>query len=147
MFIYLAHPIDLGRADELTVRASDVIMSAGYAVFDPATAWSVPAKPSDVTARAVNNQNLAIIKRSSGVVAVVQPELMSFGVPLELRHARRHIRPTVVFTDDAKRVGDSLVLAALGVQIVGTAEALAQVLAKWRSLKTFSGTTGNSRGY
>lgn len=131
MFVYLAHPIDLGRVDDLTVVASDTILSAGLAVFDPASAWSVPAKPTPTTARAVNEADLRAVKFSAGVVAVVSPDLMSFGVPLELRYAARRKRPTVVFTSDAERMSGSLILAALGVPIVQTPDQLTAYLTKW----------------
>lgn len=96
MIAYLAHPIDL--SDGNTGLANNVardLLNAGFVVYDPALAFSVPgsARPTAAISR-VNEEAM----RQADVFVIVEPEARTIGTVLELAYAVQSRKPTVVVT-------------------------------------------------
>lgn len=106
VIVYLAAPIDMANDEVRMARhwAKMALQRVGYTVFDPASAW---IGPIDERQQGVN---LEAIHRCDGLFAVMLPNVMSVGVPLEIHEAVRLQIPVAVWTPR-----ESMVLAHLGV--------------------------------
>lgn len=106
MIAYLAHPIDLDDVETgLLNEVHRDLRHAGFVVFDPAEAFSMPteAKP-DGRVEEVNQTAL----RLADVAVILQPELRTIGTVLEMAAAVQSGKPTVILS---KAVGTSWSLA------------------------------------
>lgn len=94
MIAYLAHPIDLDDVEGgLLNEVHRDLRHAGFVVFDPAEAFSMPteAKP-DGRVEQVNQTAL----RLADVAVILQPELRTIGTVLEMAAAVQSGKPTVI---------------------------------------------------
>lgn len=109
--VYLASPIDQGTTEEPKTRARGHLLSAGCAVFDPSVGWTVPqnATPS----RNLQMGNIALLRRCDGLLAILQPDLLTIGVVLEIQEALEYGIPIAVYSKGLKA---SWSLAYLGVK-------------------------------
>lgn len=105
--LYIAHPIDQGQ-----IQVGEVFALAhrmGVATYNPAAAWDCPhtATPSP----GLQTANLAVLRNCDGLVACIDPNVMSIGVTLEIVEATNHDIPVLVWG----RIRPSWALAYLHV--------------------------------
>lgn len=94
--IYLAHPIDLGRAKpDLIEYAIGELQSLGLPSYNPLGAFNVAGKPSGV----INQVNEAAMKTATGAVAFLPSDARSVGVPAEISFLITHATPTLILSD------------------------------------------------
>ena len=82
--VYLASPIDQGT-DSGKDKAREALLDRGCAVFDPSAGWTVPkwGEPS----RGLQNGNIALLRKCDGVLAILNPRILTIGVVLEIQDA------------------------------------------------------------
>lgn len=98
--IYLARPIDLGRADPSLVEYTvGELQALGFPSYDPLGAFTVSGTPSGVVQRV----NEAAMLASGGAVAFIPSGVQSVGVPFEISYLLTHDVPTLVVTDLGSR--------------------------------------------
>jgi nucleoside 2-deoxyribosyltransferase len=109
--IYLASPIDQGRTDRYRSRAKEGLGSRGCAVYDPAGGWTVPkvGRPSPRLQKA----NMAALANCDGLLAILDPGVLTIGVTLEIHLATTLGIPTEVWGPD---LHPSWSLAYLGLE-------------------------------
>lgn len=94
--IYVARPIDLGRANPDLVR--DTIKVLNYAdltVYNPLGAFSVSGTPNG----AINQVNQAAMDAAAGAVAFLPSDARSIGVPAEISYLLSKNTPVLIVTD------------------------------------------------
>lgn len=112
MLIYYAHPIDqAGGEDDPFYWLPEALNSRGAVVYDPATAWRVPAL--NLPRPGLQKANLDVLRRCDGLVACLRRDVMSVGVVLEIVEAMNHDIPTLVY---APGMSTSWALAYLGTE-------------------------------
>jgi nucleoside 2-deoxyribosyltransferase len=110
--IYLASPIDQGNTNALRDKAKHELLVAGAVVFDPSAGWVVSkiAQPTP----ALQHANTAVLRYCSGVLAILDPEILTVGVILEIQEAQAGGTPVVIY---APRLKPSWSLAYLGIEV------------------------------
>lgn len=94
--IYLAHPIDLGRAQpDLIEYAIGELQALGLPSYNPLGAFNVAGKPSSV----INRVNEAAMDTATGAVAFLPSDARSVGVPAEIQYLITHGTPVLVLSD------------------------------------------------
>lgn len=94
--IYLAHPIDLGRAaPDLIEYAIGELQALGLTSYNPLGAFNVAGQPSGV----INKVNEAAMRTATGAVAFMPKDVASVGVPFEVAFLQTHSTPTLILTD------------------------------------------------
>lgn len=108
--IYLASPIDQGRTDEYRSRAKEGLRSRGAATYDPAGGWTVPVagRPSP----GLQMANMAALRNCDGLLAILDPGILTVGVILEINHAIELDIPVEVW---GPKLHPSWSLAYLGI--------------------------------
>lgn len=101
--VYLAHPIDMYRLDNLDRQVINWtivgLQAADLPVYHPAEAFHIGGAPSDVVSRV----NQAAMDVSTGAVAFLPSQARSIGVPAEIEYLLNRGKPVVLITDlDAK---------------------------------------------
>lgn len=106
MIAYLAHPIDLDDVEGgLLNEVHRDLRLAGFVVFDPAEAFSMPTEAvPDGRVEEINQTAL----RLADVAVILQPELRTIGTVLEMATAVQSGKPTVILS---KAIGTSWSLA------------------------------------
>ena len=109
--VYLASPIDQGRTDEYRSRAKEGLGSRGAAIYDPAAGWTVPkiGRPSPRLQKA----NMAALAQCDGVLAILDPGILTVGVILEIHLATTIGIPVEIWGPE---LYTSWSLAYLGIQ-------------------------------
>lgn len=107
--IYLATSIDQGLEDSRG-KAKEALLRASFAVFDPAEGWDVPSGGNPTGA--LQRGNLALLGESDGLLAILNPGVLTVGVVIEIMKAVNWQIPTVVYAPNMK---PSWSLAYLGV--------------------------------
>jgi hypothetical protein len=120
--IYLASPIDQGR-DGTKETARDVLHTYDCAVFDPGAGWTVPrnGKPN----RVLQAANIALLRECDGILAILNPAILTIGVILELIEADIRGMARCVYAPDLK---PSWALALLGIPVYSNLEDAVQYL-------------------
>lgn len=112
--VYLAHPIDLGRANPgLIDYTIGELQAMGLPSYDPLGAFNAAGTPSGVIQRV----NEAAMLAASGAVAFVPNGVQSVGVPFEISYLLSHGKPTLVVTDLGSR---SWVMASISNHVFGS---------------------------
>lgn len=97
--IYLAHPIDMYRLDNLDrqiIHGVTVgLQSGGFPVYHPAEAFHVGGEPTDVISRV----NEAAMDVSTGAVAFLPSQAKSIGVPAEVNYLLNRGKPVLLITN------------------------------------------------
>ena len=94
--IYLAHPIDLGRAaPNLIEYAIGELQALGLTSYNPLGAFNVAGRPSGV----INRVNEAAMRTATGAVAFLPKDVASVGVPFEISFLQTHGVPTLIISD------------------------------------------------
>lgn len=94
--IYIAHPIDLGRAKpDLIEYAIGELQVLGLTSYNPLGAFNVAGRPSGV----INAVNEAAMRTSTGAVAFLPKDVASVGVPFEIAFLQSNGKPTLILTD------------------------------------------------
>lgn len=94
--IYIAHPIDLGRAKpDLIEYAIGELQVLGLPSYNPLTAFNVAGQPTGV----INQVNQAAMLASSGAVAFLPKDTASVGTPAEVSFLSTHGVPTLILSD------------------------------------------------
>lgn len=94
--IYLAHPIDFGRAPGgLIEYAIGELQALGFPSYNPLTAFNVAGKPSD----AVNRVNEGAMLAATGAIAFLPKDIPTIGTPAEVAFLASHGKPTLILTD------------------------------------------------
>lgn len=94
--VYLAHPIDLGRAaPDLIEYAIGELQALGLTSYNPLGAFNVAGRPSGV----INRVNEAAMRTATGAVAFLPKETASVGVPFEVAFLQVHATPLLILTD------------------------------------------------
>lgn len=94
--VYVARPIDLGRADSCIVDYTfGQLQKAGLTAYDPMGAFRVAGTPTDVVSR-VNEGAMQI---ATGAVAFLPSYAQSVGVPAEISYLLSRGTPVLVVTD------------------------------------------------
>lgn len=93
---YLAHPIDLGRADPESLEfVIGQLQADGVKSYDPLNAFNVTGHPDGLISRV----NHAAMEASTGAVAFLPSGTQSIGVPAEIDRLLGMGRPVVIVTD------------------------------------------------
>lgn len=110
--IYLASPIDQGTISGMKDQALQALLTSRCAVFDPGAGWSVPAQatPSEM----LQHGNMALLNRCDGLLAILDPKILTIGVVMEILHARANDMPAHVW---APNLRTSWSLASLHVPV------------------------------
>lgn len=97
--IYMAHPIDMYRLDNLDRQVVNWaivgLQVADLPVYHPAEAFHVGGAPSDVISRV----NQAAMDVSTGAVAFLPSQAKTLGVPAEIEYLLNRGKPVVLITD------------------------------------------------
>lgn len=94
--IYLAHPIDLGRAKpDLIEYAIGELQALGLPTYNPLTAFNVAGQPTG----AVNKVNEGAMLASTGAVAFLPKDAPTIGTPAEVAFLMAHGKPVLILTD------------------------------------------------
>jgi dUTP pyrophosphatase len=95
--IYLAHPIDMGRAcPDLLNYAVGELQALGLPTYNPLTAFNVSGQPSGV----INRVNEAAMLASSGAVAFLPKDVQTIGTPAEVSWLASHGKPVLILSDN-----------------------------------------------
>ena len=94
--IYIAHPIDLGRAKpDLIEYAVGELQALRLTSYNPLGAFNVAGTPSGV----ISKVNEAAMLTATGAVAFLPFDARSVGVPAEISFLITHGRPTLILSD------------------------------------------------
>lgn len=94
--IYVARPIDLGRAKpDLVNYAIGELQALGYTSYDPLNAFNVAGKPTGV----INKVNEAAMDAATAAVAFLPKDAASVGVPAEIGYLSAHGKPVAILSD------------------------------------------------
>lgn len=97
--IYLAHPIDLYRLDNIERSSVNWVITGlqieGLPVYHPAEAFHIGGAPSDVVSRV----NQGAMDASTGAVAFLPSQAKSVGVPAEVEYMLDRAKPVLLVTD------------------------------------------------
>lgn len=132
MFCYLAHSIDIGTSNELKLEAMSALLDSGFRVYSPGSAWILPedSMPDTNTAQQLWGANREVLMRSDLLLAVVDPSVYSFGVPVEVYTYHRP-EDTIIYTNEPEILKRSYMLSAFKVNnIIGDADSLEELLVK-----------------
>jgi nucleoside 2-deoxyribosyltransferase len=90
--VYLAHPIDNGWFYASPVK--DALTEAGFAVFDPQGAWTMPSEvnPTPAVTHALYN----VMGECDGMLACLPTRTLTIGTVLEIAYAASIELPTVI---------------------------------------------------
>ncbi len=92
---YLGEPIDFAHEDDDTaLKLRRQLITRGFTVFSPKTAWRVPYG-SRMSSR-LQDINLAALRWSEVAVFYYPEKVASVGIPLEIAHAGSHDVPIYV---------------------------------------------------
>lgn len=95
--IYLAHPIDMGRADGgLVEYAIGELQALGLPSYNPLTAFNVSGAPSG----AVSRVNEGAMRAATAGVAFLPKGVATVGVPAEISFMQAMSKPVVVLSDN-----------------------------------------------
>ncbi len=123
--IYLAHPIDQAKVNEvqpLVGAAKEALTGAGLGpVYIPGGAWA--ASPVDAARDGrIHEVNEGVIRRAAGVLAILPPGVPTRGVYYELGYARALGKPAVVWgrfwphIPSSEELGEAVALLAGAVR-------------------------------
>ena len=116
--VYLAHPIDQGRAEIYVEQATEVLAKLGCVIYDPQQAWTCPAGFSPL----IHTANMRVLDTCEFMVAVLHPQVLSVGTITEMQYkVQRHPGKVLVYGPDLL---PSVALHAMRVPIVGTVQDL-----------------------
>lgn len=97
--VYLASSIDQGLEDAKP-QAKNMLLSEGFAVFDPGAGWDVPGLA--VPNKSLQAGNLAMLREVDALFAILNRQTLSVGVVLEIYFAKRWNLPVVVYAPTLK---------------------------------------------
>ena len=94
--VYLAHPIDMGRADAgLIEYAVGELQALGLPSYNPLAAFNVSGQPTGV----INRVNQAAMDAATGAVAFLPKGVQTVGVPMEIGYLTARATPTLVISN------------------------------------------------
>lgn len=94
--IYLAMPIDFGRADAgLIEYAIGELQALGLPSYNPLTAFNIAGMPSG----AVNKVNEGAMMAATGAVAFLPKDVHTIGTPAEIAWLNAHNKPTLILSN------------------------------------------------
>ena len=111
--IYLASPIDHNPGSDTREKARKALLSASCAVLDPAAAWSIPEVP--IGSSGLQKANMASLRYCDGLLATLDPRVMSVGVVLEIQEAQATGKPLTLWGPNLRQ---SWALDYLGILVM-----------------------------
>lgn len=95
--IYLAHPIDFGRADAGLIQyAIGELQALGFPSYNPLNAFNIAGGVSG----AISKVNEGAMLAATGGIAFLPKSVPTIGVPAEVSFLSSHGRPTLVLSDN-----------------------------------------------
>lgn len=94
--VYFAQPIDFTRGTPNPVAGAvfDDLTGHGYNVYRPITAWTCGGEPEP----AIQRVNDGAIRHCDALVAILPPDTVTVGTPMEIQSAAQMGKPVVVVT-------------------------------------------------